>query len=102
MVRSHPRHLQCSRGCTYCIPRGRNTTTIFLPLSPSAYYRGTGCAIARDTPRGGVFAKIPGLDQRLTVEARRANEPPKFNAPNLLSGTVRMYDAEVASNAAFR
>lgn len=49
-----------------------------------------------------MFAKIPGLDQRLAVEARKIREPPKFRAPSLKSGTVRKYDQEEASIAAVR
>lgn len=56
----------------------------------------------RETPRGGVFAKIPGLDQHLVVEARKMNDPPRFRPPKLVSGTVRQYDQEEASEAAFR
>ncbi|CAM9721568.1 unnamed protein product [Ectocarpus sp. 4 AP-2014] len=56
----------------------------------------------RETPRGGVFAKIPGLDQHLAVEARKINDPPRFRPPKLVSGTVRQYDQEEASEAAFR
>ncbi|CAN0392359.1 unnamed protein product, partial [Ectocarpus sp. 12 AP-2014] len=56
----------------------------------------------RETPRGGVFAKIPGLDQHLAVEARKMNDPPRFRPPKLVSGTVRQYDQEEASEAAFR
>ncbi|CAN0375148.1 unnamed protein product, partial [Ectocarpus sp. 8 AP-2014] len=56
----------------------------------------------REAPRGGVFAKIPGLDQHLAVEARKMNDPPRFRPPKLVSGTVRQYDQEEASEAAFR
>eukprot|EP00752_Nemacystus_decipiens_P018632 g16706.t1 len=56
----------------------------------------------RETPRGGVFAKIPGLDQHLIVEPKKINDPPRCRAPKLISGTVRLYDQEEASEAAFR
>lgn len=56
----------------------------------------------RDTPRGGVFAKIPGLEQRLAADAKRINEPPKFREPRFKAGTSRKYDAEEASKAAVR
>ena len=56
----------------------------------------------RETPRGGVFAKIPGLDQHIFRELKRKAEPPKFQPPHLTAGTVRKYDADEAQNAAFR
>lgn len=56
----------------------------------------------RETPRGGVFAKIPGLDQHLIVEPKKMNDPPRCRPPKLVSGTVRLYDPEEASEAAFR
>lgn len=87
----------------------RNQTSEFLFVTKEYARNGEAahnvhmCArTPRETPRGGVFAKIPGLDQRLFVEARRINEPPKFSPPNLLAGTVRRYDAEEACNAAVR
>lgn len=49
-----------------------------------------------------MFAKIPGLEQHMAVEAKRMNDPPRFRSPKLISGTVRMYDQEDASAAAFR
>ncbi len=49
-----------------------------------------------------MFAKIPGLDQHLAVEARKTNDPPMLRPPKLICGTVRQYDPEEASEAAFR
>lgn len=57
---------------------------------------------ARGKPRGGVFAKIPGLGQRLYMEPKKIREPPSFRAPVLKSGTMRTYGQEEASEAAFR
>ncbi|CAM9599866.1 unnamed protein product [Scytosiphon promiscuus] len=38
----------------------------------------------------------------MAVETKRMNDPPRFRPPKLISGTVRMYDQEDASEAAFR
>lgn len=49
-----------------------------------------------------MFAKIPGLDQHLVVEPKKTTDPPRFRPPKLICGTVRLYDQEEASEAAFR
>lgn len=55
----------------------------------------------RETPRGGIFAKIPGLNH-ISSKHKRGTEPMKFHPPHLTSGTVRKYDADEAESAAFR
>ncbi|CAM9635048.1 unnamed protein product [Ectocarpus sp. 6 AP-2014] len=101
---------RCSRGGNLAIitQSPGNEPDLPRPMSPRSRPRDQPLNLMRlslsnrETPRGGVFAKIPGLDQHLAVEARKMNEPPRFRPPKLVSGTVRQYDQEEASEAAFR
>lgn len=56
----------------------------------------------RETPRGGIFAKIPGLNYHIFSKLKRETERTKFRPPHLTSGNVRKYDADEAEIAAFR